>query len=116
MRKDVVIYRKNKNDLLNAFTEIVSSLEGAKIDRSRDKLVIDRSRISVKFNDWSIEFFCGIVLRMGGTRPFLYNTNCKYASNFLEQGAVKVDGKEVKDLKELLRIICEWEGENNNVN
>lgn len=97
MQKDVVIYRKNKNDLLNTFAEIARRL----------KEHGDPSHITIKFQDWYIEFFCGAALGMGETRPFLYNTDFKYASDFLEQGAVKVNGKETEDLEELLRIILE---------
>lgn len=107
MRKDVVIYRKNRNDLLNVFAEITTRLKETKMDEDCDGLNICKNLDFIKFQDWSIEFFCGSVLKMGGTRPFLYNTDCKYASDFLEQGAVKVNGKEIKDLEELLRIILE---------
>lgn len=101
MRKDVMIYRKNKNDLLNVFSEIARHL------KEHGNPCIDEKYVTIKFQDWSIEFFCGSVLKMGGTRPFLYNTDCKYASDFLEQGAEKVDGNEIKNLEELLRIILE---------
>lgn len=101
MRKDVIIYRKNKNDLLNTFTEIARRL------KEHGSPSIYEKHITIKFQDWSIEFFCGAVFRMGGTRPFLYNTDCEYASDFLEQGAVKVNGKEIEDIEELLRIILE---------
>lgn len=101
MRKDVVIYRKNKNDLLNIFVEIARRL------KEHGDPSIDKKYVTIKIRDWSIEFFCGTVFKMGGTRPFLYNTDCKYASDFLEQGAVKVNGKETEDLEELLRIILE---------
>lgn len=101
MRKDVVIYRKNKNDLLDAFAEIARHL------KEHSNPSIDKKYLTIKFQDWSIEFFCGAVWRMGGTRPSLYNTDYKYASDFLEQGAVKVNGKEIEDIEELLRIILE---------
>lgn len=101
MRKDVVIYRKNKNDLLNVFSEITRHL------KEHSNPCIDEKYVTIKNRDWSIEFFCGAAWRMGGIRPFLYNTDCKFASDFLEQGATKVNGKEIEDIEELLRIILE---------
>lgn len=101
MRKDVMIYRKNKNDLLNVFSEIARHL------KEHGNPCIDEKYATIKIRDWSIEFFCGTVWRMGGIRPFLYNTDCKFASDFLEQGATKVNGKEIEDIEELLRIILE---------
>lgn len=110
MRKDVIIYRKRKVDILDVYEYVIKYLECVQGPRVFDSLIVDRELLrDIMVNDYHIDFFCGMVTRMGGTRPFLYNTDCKYASDFLEQGATKVNGKEIKTLAELLNIILEGE-------
>lgn len=107
MKGDTIIYRKKSSDIFKVFDEIVKCLEDLQSNSDRDRLTVDKNLILLYVDGYTINFFCGPVWKMGGIRPSLYNTDCKHASDFLEQGAEKVNGKEVKDLNELLKMV--WE-------
>lgn len=110
MIKYDVVYRKNAFDLSNSFEEIKNIfIKNRKQERVKFKYFIDNDRKIVKVNDHFIEFYCGSIYKMGGIRPFLYNTDCECASDFLQQGASKVNGKEVMNLEELVKIVLEDE-------
>lgn len=97
---NIVIYRKSPPDITKLFKEIIKELNDRKI-KFRGVLngyIIVKQRIN-------ISFFCNDVCRMGGIRPDYYNTDTTEASEFLKQGASKVNGHEISTLKDLLDII-----------
>lgn len=98
----MVVYRKKASDSFKVFSMIKRIIKAFSIEAS-----IDETKKIIEVNDYHITPFCGPVWKMGGIRPFLYNTDCKYASEILEQGASKVDGREIENLEELVRIILE---------
>lgn len=94
---DVVIYRSSRRQLERAFKETVEMIRKREI-----KAIIDRNRLYINIGDNRISFWLGDPCRMGGLRPKYYNSNSRLASDFLQQGASKVNGYEIPDLETIV--------------
>lgn len=60
---------------------------------------------TIGVNGNRIDFRCGDMERMAGSRPDYYNTDSESVAFFLQLMADKVNGKEIKDISEIINII-----------
>lgn len=98
----IIIYRNSVFEIQETFGYFVTELL-KHINSDDIKLPQGSGRIVV--GDILIDFYCNGIHKMGGVRPNYYNTDSCLASDFLECGATKVNGKEIKDISEIINII-----------
>lgn len=99
---NIVIYRQKMEDALEVSGYLFNKLKpglGEHLKISHMGLVMD-------IFDIDIQFRCGDLCKLAGLRPDIYNVDSVAASNFLQQSAVKVGGKEINTLDDIyLEII-----------
>lgn len=96
---EIVIYRRKIFSMINIFKYVLSML------KQEFGIIEYKDNCTIKVENVVIEFFCGDYNRMGGIRPDVFNTNCRSASMFLQQGASKVNGIEIYSIEKLLEKI-----------
>lgn len=99
-KNTIIIYRKSREDALMAFEQFIYQCKLLNLE------TINRIP-RIIFNEYDIQFWCGDYWRMGGLRPKYYNTDSRLASEYLEQSAYKCGGKEIVNIDDLYKILCE---------
>jgi len=66
---------------------------------------INKNWFTIGVENNRIDFRCGDITKMAGLRPDYYNTDSETVSHFLQLMADKVNGKEIKDISEIVNII-----------
>lgn len=101
----IIIHRTKLLDLVSLRNEIIARLSHIIVNDR--KVVFDSLRNCIKIDDDIIVEFRGgtKIYRFGGIRPDIYNTDNALIRDVLEQSAQKVNGIEVKDVSEIIRMI-----------
>ena len=99
---NIVVYRSKRTEIKKAFDYLFTQLSNVYPCNTMSRY----NETVIDIGDIRIEFRCGDIYKMGGLRPDYYNTDSQPASDFLCQGAVKVDGEELADISDILRIIA----------
>lgn len=99
---NIVVYRSERSELKRVFDYLFTQLSDVYLYNARGR----HNKTVIDIGDIRIDFRCGDIYKMGGLRPDYYNTDSQPASDFLCQGAVKVDGKELADISDIRRIIA----------
>ena len=98
----IVIYRNSVFEIQETFGHFVTELSK---HMSSDDINLPKGSGRIIVGDIMVDFYCNGIYKMGGVIPNYYNTDSYLASDFLECGATKVNGKEIKDISEIIDII-----------
>ena len=97
----IVIHRTEAVEAQKVFEHLAETLP----KELESDIEINKNWRTIGVNGSRIDFRCGDVFKLGGLRPNYYNTDNELASCFLEQSAVKVNGKEIKDISEIVTLV-----------
>ena len=91
---NIVIHRQKMENVLEESKYLFDKLRVT----LGEHLKVSHNGLVMGIFDIDIQFRCGEVCNLRGLRPDIYNTDSASASNFLQQSAVKVGGKELDTL------------------
>ena len=97
----IIIHRSECSEMQKVFDYMVKSLPN-EIDSD---IEINQKWRTIGVEGNRIDFRCGDYSKMAGTRPDYYNTDSEAVAYFLQLMADKVNGKEIKDISEIINII-----------
>jgi len=96
----IIIHRSSSVDAQKVFERFITAL----FNESSTMQINDRGKY-IDIENIRIDFRCGDMLKLDGVRPDYYNTDSDLVSCFLQQSANKVNGKEIKDIDDLINMI-----------
>ena len=97
----IVVHRTDVFEIQEIFGEIVASLLSSDILSPNTKV----TRSTIDIGDIRIDFRCSDMFKMAGLRPDYFNTDSEEVAHFLQLMADKVNGKEIKDISEIINMI-----------
>ena len=100
---NIIIHRvkgKDADDEMKRFLDELSKINHGK------KVVVDKSRRRIMLDSICIEFRFGDFWKMAGCRVVIFNTDSNAAADFLLMSASKVNGFEVSNLYDLVKIVA----------
>jgi hypothetical protein len=97
----IIIHRTECSEIRKIYEYLVETLP----NEVNSVIEVNKKWITVGVENTRIDFYCGDYSRMAGIRPDYYNTDNETVAYFLQMMADRVNGKEIKDISELINII-----------
>ena len=97
----IIIHRTECAEIQKVFDHMVESLA----NEINSDIEINQKWRTIGVEGSRIDFRCGDYSKMAGSRPDYYNTDNETVAYFLQLMADKVNGKEIKDISEIINII-----------
>lgn len=100
---NVIIHRtkgKDADDEMKRFLDELSKIDHGKkvvVDKGRRRIMVDNIRIEFRFGDY---------WKLAGCRVDIFNTDSNQTAEFLLMSATKVNGFEVSNFYDLVKIVA----------